>query len=165
MRLFEYTHRGWGCSSALFCIIWTNTKFTSIINYFYIQTILSPNHLPTKNHPPQHDNLTFSNSIYDQFHSTTTQALFAAVYSTPCQLCTRPLLNRLNSTHTSPQAYITILILSMHYYIYDTILYQCMLIHITCISIHVYDIHLYYFHIIAIYKHSIYMICVVLLLA
>lgn len=169
---------GGGVRHTAFCIIWTNTKINLTFKHLNNQTFQHSNHLTinqTTHHQHNNTNLTPLSPIVHKINSILPphkprlppSILYLAN-------CTRPLLNRLKSTHTSPQAYITILILSIYYYIYmilyiyyiyDTILYQCMLIHITCISIHVYDIHLYYFHIIAIYKHSIYMICVVLLLA
>ena len=127
-------------------------KFNSIINYFNNQTILSPNHSPTPKSHPQHDNPTFPNqyirSIILAPHKPHLPPFILHLTN-----CTRPPLNRLKSTHTSPQAYITILMLSIH-----TILYQCILIHVTCISIHTYDIHLYFFcaSVIAIFKYLTY---------
>ena len=102
--------------ATLFCIILTNTKITPTINYFDIQTFQHSNHLPT-NHHPQNTTIPLSPIVYTIYHSTTPQAHLPP-FVLHLTNCTRPPLNRLKSTHTSPQAYIAILILSMHYYIY-----------------------------------------------
>lgn len=109
---------GWGCSSHCFVLLGLIQKFNSTINYFDNKTILHSNNPTTT---PKHDNPTFPNQ-YIRSIILVPHKPHLPPFVIHLANCTRPPLNRLKSTHTSPYHY-TNTIYTYTYYIYDTILY------------------------------------------